>query len=275
MVRKLLLVLGCIIMLFVYTAHAAEDKKAQPHASETELAKQVQNPVGDLISIPVQNNTNPGYGPRNNTQNITNIQPVIPIRLNKDWNVITRAIIPFVNQPVSERKFGLGDVQFSLFLSPTNPGRFIWGVGPALQFPTATGDSLGQGKWAAGPTAVGTFMQGPWVVGLLMNNIWSYAGESDRTEVNQFLAQPFINYNLPAGWYITMSPIITANWKADPASDTWTVPLGAGFGKVFKIGKLPFNGSLSAFYNVVKPKVGPDWTIRTQLGLLLPKALFD
>ena len=133
------------------------------------------------------------------------------------------------------------------------------------------GNALGQGKWAAGPTAVGLFMNGPWVLGILANNLWSYADESDRPEVNQFLAQPFINYNLPKGWYISISPAITANWKADNASDQWFVPLGGGVGKVSMIGKLPLNGSLAFYQNVVKPEAGPDWNIRLQIGILLPK----
>ncbi len=122
---------------------------------------------------------------------------------------------------------------------------------------------------------MGLLMKGPWVLGLLANNLWSYAGESNRPEVNQFLAQPFINYNLPKGWYISLSPIITANWKVDRASDEWTVPLGGGVGKVFMVGKLPFNGSVAVYENVVKPDMGPDWTIRVQIGLLLPRAIFD
>jgi hypothetical protein len=265
----------CLVMLLSPTTIRADDKMAELHAKETELAKEIQNPVADLVSIPFQNNTNFGYGQGNKTQNVLNIQPVIPINLNKEWNLITRTIIPVIDQPLPDRKFGLGDIQLSLFLSPAKPGKFIWGVGPALQFPSATGDSLGQGKWAAGPTAVGLLMTGPWVLGLLANNIWSYAGESSRSDVNQLMAQPFINYNLPRGWYISVSPVITADWKANRASDEWTVPLGGGVGKVLKVGKLPFNVSLAVYSNVVKPEIGPDWSIRAQIALLLPKTLFD
>lgn len=273
--KKIGFMLACILLILASTSQAADDKKAELSAKESELAKQTQNPVADLVSIPIQNNINFGYGPRNNTQNVMNIQPVVPFNLNKDWNLITRAIIPVTDQPVPDRKFGLGDIQLSLFLSPASPGKFIWGVGPALQFPTATGDQLGQGKWAAGPTAVGLTMKGPWVLGLLASNVWSYAGETSRPEVSQFLAQPIINYNLPRGWYIAVSPVITANWNADRASDQWTVPLGGGVGKIVKIGKLPFNVSLAVYGNVVKPEAGPDWTIRAQIALLLPKVLFD
>jgi hypothetical protein len=269
------LVLGCLFVLLVSTVQAADDNKANLHTKETELAKKVQNPISDLVSIPFQNNINFGYGSRKNTQYILNIQPVVPLSLNKEWNLITRTLIPVADQPVPERKFGLGDVQVTLLLSSATSGKLTWGLGPIFQFPTATGDSLGQGKFAAGPAAAVIYMKGPWVMGVIGNNIWSYAGESDRPAVNQFQVQPLINYNLPRGWYISVSPLITANWKADYASDRWTVPLGGGVGKIFKIGKLPFNGSLAVFSNVVKPEAGPDWSIRAQIGILLPKALFD
>ncbi|MBA4418996.1 MAG: neuromedin U [Syntrophus sp. (in: bacteria)] len=243
--------------------------------SVEELAKKSQNPVEPMISVPFQNNINFGYGPRNNTQNILNIQPVIPIPLTKELNLITRTIAPVINQPWPEQRFGLGDINISLFLSPAKPnniasGNFIWGAGPILQFPSATSDILGAGKWAAGPAAVGVFMKGPWVVGALANNLWSYGGDSNRPTVNQFLTQPFINYNLPQGWFLSTSPIITANWVAKPASDVWTVPLGGGVGKVFRIGKQSFSGSVSYYYNVAKPEVGPDWTLRLALSFLFP-----
>ncbi|MDX2513388.1 MAG: hypothetical protein QNK25_15180, partial [Desulfobacterales bacterium] len=137
--------------------------------------------------------------------------------------------------------------------------------------PTATDSRLGSEKWGAGPAAVGLTMQGPWVVGALVQNIWSFAGDSDRNDVNQMLVQYFVNYNLPNGWYLTSSPIITANWEAD-SDNTWTIPIGGGFGRLFRIGKLPVNTQIQAFYNVEKPDVlGPDWTLRFQVQFLLPK----
>ena len=118
-------------------------------------------------------------------------------------------------------------------------------------------------------------MHGPWVVGLLANNLWSYAGNDDRKPVSRFLAQYFVNYNLPDAWYLTSSPIITANWGAEGKGNKWTVPIGGGFGKVFRIGRVPFNGNVSAFTNVVRPNAGADWTFRIQLALLLPKSMFS
>jgi hypothetical protein len=150
----------------------------------------------------------------------------------------------------------------------------IWGVGPILQFPTTTDDQLGSRKWGAGPTAVALSIQGPWVFGILANQVWSYAGSSDRPDVSQFLTQYFINYNFGQGWYLTSSPIITANWEAT-SGNKWTVPVGGGFGKVFRIGKLPFNANCGYYANAVRPDSGADWTLRLQIALLLPKSIFN
>lgn len=259
------------------TDEAKPDVKGEKPAveSQEELAKAAQNPVADMVSFPIQNNIGFNVGPSKQTNNVTNIQPVIPISLGKEWNLITRSIIPIVYTPWPAYQFGLGNVQFTGFISPAKPSKFIWGFGPALQFPSHTDTWLGSNKWSAGPSAVGLVMEGHWVVGALAQNIWSFAGPGgkENPDINQFLAQPFINYNLPHGWYLTVSPIITADWKAS-GPDQWTVPLGGGVGKIFKIGKLPFNGSIQVYSNVATPSNGPDWTIRAQLALLLPKSVF-
>lgn len=274
LLTSILVIAGVSFVLALVRAgptRAAADDGIEWQKEESDLARKTQNPISDLISLPIQSNINFGYGPRDNTQLIINVQPVIPIKLGTGWNLITRTIIPLIDQPIPDRKSGLGDIQLSLFFSPSKPKKFIWGAGPILQFPTATGEQLGSGKWSVGPTAVGLYMTGPWVVGALANNLWSFAGESNRESVNQFLVQPFVNYNLPRGWYIGISPIITANWKAHRAGDTWTVPVGAGAGKIVTIGKLPLNVQAAAFYNVAKPAVGPDWSLRLQVQFLFPK----
>ena len=261
----------CVLALTVLATGGLTPGLAQ---EETELAKKTQNPVSDLISVPFQSNFNFGVGPGDNLQYVLNIQPVVPFTLTEEWNLITRTIIPLIDQPELAPgfgdEFGLGDVQTSLFFSPAKPGAFIWGLGPVFQFPTATDESLGTEKWAAGPTAVALTIQGPWVVGVLVNNIWSFAGDHDRDDVNQMLLQYFINYNLPGGWYLTSSPIITANWEAD-SDNRWTVPIGGGFGKIHRIGKLPVNVSLAAFYNVETPDGGPEWSLRFQIAFLFPR----
>lgn len=266
----------CVLIALAVQPLWAEEKRLD----ETELAKAAQNPVASMISIPMQMNMNFRYGPdKDRMQSVNNFQPVIPFTLNKDWNLITRTIAPIIYTEYPEYQTGLGNIQFTGFLAPAKPGKFIWGVGPVVQMPTHTATYLGGNKWSGGPSAVGLFLDkdSPWVVGLLVQNMWSFAGPPTNQEnpaVNQFLAQPFINYNLPKGWYITFSPVITADWKA-AGPDQWTVPLGLGAGKIFKIGKLPFNGQVAAFYNVARPSIGPDWSVRAQLALLLPKALFD
>jgi hypothetical protein len=250
-------------------AHAVAGE-APAHDDATAIAKKLQNPVANLISLPIQWNINTAVGPDRQDQSIINIQPVIPFHITEEWNLITRTIVPIINTPVPDWETGLGDIQLSLFASPAKPSKFIWGLGPIFQFPTATDDALGQGKWCAGPTAVGLYMDGPWVVGALINQIWSFAGDDDREYVNQMLIQPFINYNLPDGWYLTSSPIITANWEAD-SDDTWTLPLGGGVGKVFKIGHQMVNCSMQTYYNVVTPDFGPEWTLRFQFTLVFPQ----
>jgi hypothetical protein len=249
----------------------------QAAESDADLAKKTQNPVSDLISVPFQNNINFNYGPDNDVQYVLNIQPVIPIHLNEEWNLINRTILPVINQPWPEARFGLGDLNTTFFLSPAKlkpvaEGGVFWGVGPILQFPTATNDVLGSSNYAAGPSGVVGYLGKTWVLGLLANNIWSYASTSSyhRPYTNLMTVQPFINYNLPKAWYLSFSPIITANWSAKD-SQVWTVPLGGAAGKIFRIGKLPFNAQLGAYYNVARPEtIGPEWSIRAQIAMLLP-----
>jgi hypothetical protein len=157
----------------------------------------------------------------------------------------------------------------------------IWGVGPTFSLPTATDRDLGAGKWSMGPTGVALTIQGHWVYGALINNQWSVGGWGERP-VNAMLLQWFVNYNLPDGWYFTTSPIVTANWKAEKRGDVWTVPLGGGIGKVFRLGhllpleghhiaKLPISTQLAAYGNVARPEFGPKGQLRFQIQFLFPK----
>lgn len=240
--------------------------------TSSDLAKAAQNPVGSLISLPFQNNTTFDVGPADRTQNVLNIQPVWPFSVSKNWNVITRTIVPLISQPApgSDRTNGLGDINLTAFLSPSAPGKLIWGAGPILVMPTATDDVLGTDKWSLGPSVVLLTMPKQWVLGVLMNNIWSVGGSSDAPDVNSFLLQYFVNYNYPNGFYWTTAPIITANWEAS-SGDRWTIPFGGGAGKLFKIGRRPVNASVSAYYNVEKPDAGGNWTLRIQVQLLFPR----
>jgi hypothetical protein len=248
--------------------------------AEEDLREAAQNPVANLISVPIQNNTNFNVGLLDKTQNITNIQPVIPVSLNSEWNLITRWIMPVVYQPPlfqgDDSEFGLGDLNPTFFFSPKAPTPvapgvgFVWGVGPALSLPTATDNALGSEKWSAGPSFVALLLSKQVVTGFLVNNLWSFAGDDDRANVNAMTLQPFFNYNLPEGWYLTTSPIITANWEAD-SNNRWTIPVGGGVGRLFKIGHQPVNAQISAYYNVDTPEEGgADWQLRSQLQFLFP-----
>ena len=253
------------------SVRAAEEAASSDSAEE--LAKKTQNPVADLISVPFQSNFNFNTGPNERMVYVLNVQPVIPIRLTDDWNLITRVITPIIDQPSVapgiDNASGLGDINPSLFLSPAKSEHLIWGVGPTFTFPTASNRLLGSGKWSMGPTGVALLSQGPWVVGALANNQWSYAGWGKKS-VNQFLVQPFLNYNFSKGWYLTSAPIITADWTAD---QKWTVPVGGGVGKLWRVGKvgLPINTQIQAFYNAERPDFASDWSLRVQVQFLFPK----
>jgi hypothetical protein len=266
------IVAGVFSSSIVQAEERLGDGTISPGEDETQkLARAAQNPVASMISLPFQNNTNFNFGPLEKTQNVMNIQPVIPFDLTDDWNLITRTIVPVISQPAvtdtQDREFGLGDTLFSAFLSPRDSGEWIWGAGPAVLVPTSTDDRLGAGDWAAGPSAVLLTMQGPWVVGSLFSNIWSLDSDDD---INQFTWQYFVNYNMDDGWYLTSAPIISANWEAD-SDNRWTVPVGGGFGKIFRIGNQPVNASAQAYYNVETPDNGADWQLRLQFQFLFPK----
>lgn len=266
--KRLLLSIVLTATVFLVQAQDTESDAAA-------LAKKAQNPIANMISVPIQNNTNFGMGTYDRSQNVINIQPVIPTSLGS-WNLINRIIAPVTYQPdlatESESDFGLGDIVYQGFFTPAKAGSVTWGIGPVLVLPTATNSSLGAGKWSAGPAVIIVAFPGKWVVGGVVYNSWSFAGKSDRADVNAGVLQYFINYNLPKAWYLTSAPIISVNWEA-PENNQWIVPFGAGFGKIFAIGKQKVNGNVSAYWNAVKPEAidGPDWTLRFQLAFLFPK----
>jgi hypothetical protein len=261
-----------LIGLAAFTGAARAEEKATHDAGE--LAKQSQNPVSKLISVPFENNATFNNGTEDAFVNILNIKPVIPMSLTENWNLINRAIVPDIYQderfPGEGDVFGLGDITYQGFFSPAKPGKFIWGLGPQMQIPTGM-DRLTSNQWALGPAAVGLMMPGHWVFGLLVSNVWNIGGGYDNApDVNFFTSQYFINYNMKGGWYLTTSPTITANWEAD-SDDTWTVPFGGGVGKVFKIGKQHAKMVAAGYYNAVKPDNASDWNLQLPFTLLFPK----
>jgi len=210
---------------------------AHAEMNSEELAKLAQNPIGNLISVPFQDNLNLNTGPLKLNQNVLNIEPVIPISVSPDWNIITRTIIPVISQPAFDpsgsRINGIGPTQISAFLSPAVPTGMIWGIGAITQVPTATNDVLGSNQWGVGPTFVILKLEkgNPWVYGLLVNDIWS-VGYGSGGSYNNLLAQPFVDYNFGDGVYVNSSPIITANLNAS-SGNVWTIPVGGGVGKIF------------------------------------------
>jgi hypothetical protein len=275
------LILLCTAMVLASAPSRAQTTE-QPRAvigdqaaaqSDSDLAKQLQNPVGDLISLPLQYNTNFGYGPNRRAQHIVNVQPVIPFHVNADWNIIARAILPIVwnpsLSPAAAVPVGTAPTSFTAFLSPRHDSNgWIWGAGPVVQVPTISSQTLGSSVWGGGPSAVIVWSGGPWVAGALVNNIWSLGGAPGPAGngYSTFLGNPFAAYNFDDGWYVSTSPNITANWQV--SGTKWTLPIGGGVGRVFQIGSLPVDLSVSAYYNVIRPSVGGTWQLSTQLALV-------
>ena len=243
------------------TAASGQTQNADSQTGGGDLTKAVQNPVASLISVPIQNFTDFNIGPFARDRNtVLQFQPVIPARISENWNLISRVIVRVLYQPDISQKhlgtFGLGDTN-PFFFSPTKAGKLIWGVGPTFLLPTATDDVLGTGKFCIGPTVVALTQPGHWTIGALVNNLFSVAGPSDRSDVNSMTLQYFVNYNLKQGYFLTSQPIISANWNASSGT-SWLVPFGGGIARIFKLGPQPVNASVQAYYNAKRPDVVPS-----------------
>jgi hypothetical protein len=262
------------VLILIAQTVCAENKGSDDLASKT------QNPVGAMYSLPMKFSFD--YGAENGEASFLNIQPVLPQTIG-EWNLIHRIILPIIDTPgmvtgtpeipnpvQGDGATGLGDINYSVYLSPAVPEKVIWGVGPSLMIDSASDDQLGSGKWSTGPTAVVLVQPKPWTLGLLGRQLWSFAGDAERSSVNQLLLEPFINYNLAGGWYLISDMIITANWNAD-SNNRWTVPLGGGFGKMFAIGEQKMNTKIEAYYNIEKPDGAPDWSFSWTLQFLFPR----
>src|SRR5450631_2153948 len=268
------LVLGFLIFSpDILRAQGAEKpKEAPPAANEAaELAKKLANPIASLISVPFQNNTYYGIGSLKGTQNVLNIQPVVPIKLNENLNLITRYIIPIVTQynltGEGQSQSGLSDATISAFLSPAKTHNGItWGVGPAFLVPIATNTALGTGKFGIGPTAVILKQANGFTYGALVNQVWSVAGASDRANVSQLFAQPFFTYNWKSGAGIGIVGSITQDWESKTTVSTITLPLSG----ITKFGKQIIQLAVGPQIPISGPNKA-DFGWRAQLVLIFPK----
>ena len=238
-----------------------------------DLARKMQNPVSDRISLTFEDNINFGVGLNDDVQNILNIKSLYSFNLGDNWNLVNSTIVPVLNQPElvpgTGDQFGLGDITSTFFLMPRSSRFAIFGVGPIVSFPTATDETLGLEKWRVGPALAVISMPGRWIFGAVANNLWSVGGYSNREDINSMEITPVLFYNFPNGWYLVSTPTITADWIAD-SGDRWIVPLGGGVGKIFKIGKQAMNASVQAFYNVEQTVTAADWSLGLQLQFLFP-----
>jgi hypothetical protein len=263
-INSLYYVLCILIILSFHTAAA--------YAGDQELAAASQNPVADLISLPMKNKFNFDAGSENAFYYDLEMQPVYPVHIG-NFNLINRLIFSISYQealyPNMDDEFGLRDLTYQAFLSPAKAGKIIWAAGPAFIIPTNTDDALGNDKWAAGPSFVLLTMPKPWVVGFLAQHFWDFAGDSDAVSVNISSLQYFINYNFP-DFYLSTSPTMAYNWYAD-SDEAWTIPVGGGIGKMFRFGKMPVDLRVSAYWNAEAPESAPDWFAEFQIKLLFPK----
>ena len=241
-------------------------------AGDQDLAKASQNPVADMISLPMKNKFNFGVGEEDAFGYELELQPVLPVNLGS-WNLINRFIVPVTYQEAPREGvgdvFGLRDTTYQAFFSPAESGEIIWGIGPSMIIPTHTDSRLGNDKWAIGPAALALTMRGPWVSGVLAQHFWDFAGDDDVADVNLSTFQYFVNYNTP-GYYLNTSPTMSYNWEAG-SDEAWTIPVGGGVGKVIRFGDTPVDFRLSAYWNVEAPESAPDWFAEFQVKLLFPK----
>lgn len=242
---------------------------------EGELAKKLANPVASLISLPLQANYDENIGPTEDGSIWKlNIQPVIPITLDEEWNVISRTILPLIDQDdiplVNMGESGIGDIVQSLFFSPKapTPKGFIWGAGPVFLLPTASDDALGSEKWGVGPTGVGLKQAGSWTYGMLANHIESFAGDDKRADVSATFIQPFLSYITKTKTTFGLNTESTYDWE----DEEWSVPINLTVSQLLRVGSQILQIGVGARYWADSPENGPeDWGARVQLTFLFPK----
>jgi hypothetical protein len=269
--RRGLLAVGLSgLLLATLFAASTGAQQAPPNAlTPQDLAKSVHNPFEDFVKVPLESDTGFGIGPHHNVGDSLNVEPVLPFRLTKGWDLIARPNLTAAYLPGPHEQFGLQDLQTSFFLTPHSANVWLWGVGPIFQFPSATSRELGTGRWSAGPTGALLYSQGPWFNGILADQLMSFAGNRDRGSVNQTDIEAQISYNFESGWYIQTDPTFSCDWTADQAN-AWTVPVGADVGKAFALGSQQISLQIGSYDFVKHPDGAPEWMIRASITLLFP-----
>jgi hypothetical protein len=267
---------GGLCLAWLYGAAAAAQPAATP--SDADLAKQSENPVTRLYTLPLRYEGDLDYGKYDETKSTFELdQAVIPFQLDDDWALITRTKLPYIEEPPKKAhetwSSGLGNGYTTLFLSPEYGSHFFWGVGPVIYAPTATNSTVGVNKWGSGPSAAVAWESGgPWTAALVTNNIWSFGGPpsgSDKT--NSLLLNPIFSYHLGEGWFVHTSPNITSDWEAAP-NKRWTVPVGGGAGKVFNVGTQAVKFAVDCYYDTIRPAgSGPVWEVMATLTFLFTR----
>jgi hypothetical protein len=252
----------------------AEEPSPSGTDDSAELAKKLSNPIANLISVPIKYSWDTGIGPAEADRSTYIVQPVIPFEISTDWNLITRTIMPvYIDSqspvPGGKKASGAGDILQSFFFSPKAPtsSGWIWGVGPAISYPTASNDSLGSGKWSAGPTVVLLKQESGWTYGLLANQLWSFAGSDNRQNVSAAFVQPFVSYTTKTYTTYGLNTQSTYDWK----TSQWTAPVYLSVAQLVKFGKQPVSFQLSYHNFVEHPLYAPDWGVDFQATLLFPK----
>jgi hypothetical protein len=290
--RRTLIVAAVGCMLSATVTHVTYAQRAETDAAradrqskeEASLAKQSQNPVANLVSLPLQYNYSTGGGLGSASEMVLNVQPVLPLSIGKSWLIVSRTIVPFVSIPVpagstviggnpllTPQLGGIADIQEQAYFTSSTPGKWTWAAGPVFSFPTATNRLARTGQWGLGPTAVVLTMPGPWVIGTLVNNLWRIGGDANGHVLNTFTLQPFINYNLPHAWAISTAPLITSDWSSRPGN-RWTVPVGLGVSKIARVAEQPLNLQLQYYHNVSHPDLAGSEQLRLSVAALWPTA---
>lgn len=248
----------------------AQEEAPKSGASAQELADKLANPVASLISVPLQNNLTYGIGPFNGSKYTINVQPVIPFKLSENLNLITRYILPVVDQRditgENTHQFGLSDATVTAFFAPKTKG-LILGFGPAFLVPTSTDKFLGTEKFGVGPSALVMHQGKGLSIGFIANQIWSVAGNKDRADFNQFYTQIFLTHTYKSGASLGITSEITQNWEGN----TTLVTLSPNIGAVTKLGDQVVQFAIMPLIPIVGPHESkPDWGLRAVLAFVFP-----